>query len=411
MTHPARKKLVVLGSGFAAFRLLRDIDTRRFDVVGVSPRNHFLFTPLLPSTTVGTVEFRSIIESVRQACPRIRFYSAEAVGLDPEARKLNCRGAVDGQSFELDYDYLVIAVGSTNSTFGIPGVGENAMFLKQLSDARALRQRIIECFEMASQPGIDERERRRLLSFVVIGGGATGVEFAAEMHDFLTEDLREAYPERAEEVHILLLEATKQILSTFDAALSEYTVSHFRRQKIEVRTESLVVGIDDKAIHMKDGSQIPYGLVVWAAGVAPVEFVKSLPFEKEKGRLITDEYFRVPGRDSIFAIGDCATIRDHNLPMTAQVAEQAGKYLARSLGKTAIGKTSSPFRYKHAGMLAYVGSNRALAELNHIKGKGFTTFLFWRSAYLTKLVSRRNKVLVIFDWLKTLIFGRDVSRM
>ncbi len=411
MKSSSPRKLVVLGSGFAAFRLLRDIDTRKFDVVGISPRNHFLFTPLLPSTTVGTVEFRSIIESVRQACPKVRFFSAEALGVDSSAKKLSCRGIVDGRTFDLDYDILVIAVGSTNSTFGIPGVAENAYFLKQLSDARALRQRIIECFEMASQPGLSEEERHGMLSFVVIGGGATGVEFSAEMHDFLTEDLRKAYPDRIDEVRIILLEASKQILSTFDAALSDYTLKHFQRQKIQVRTESLVVGIDPKYIHLKDKSHIAYGLVVWAAGVAPVEFVKNLPFEKEKGRLITDEYLRLSGQDSIYALGDCATLRDQDLPMTAQVAEQGGKYLARSLARHESGKNIKPFHYKHAGMLAYVGSNRALADLNKIKGKGFATFLFWRSAYLTKLVSRRNKVLVLFDWLKNFLFGRDVSRM
>lgn len=407
----AKPRVVVLGAGFAGYSFLRKADLRIFRLTVVSPRNHFLFTPLLPSTTVGTIEFRSIIESVRTAKHGVDFFQAFCTAVDIRKKTLHCKGALDGSTFRLSYDTLVIAVGSGVNTYGIPGVKEHALFLKELSDARTIRQRVIECFEKAAQPNIHEEERRRLLQFIVVGGGPTGVEFAAEMHDFLVEELRKSYGELFSKVKIILLEATDQILSTFDTALSAYTAKLFKRQNIELKTASLVTKIDKKSVHLKDGSRIPYGLVVWTAGIGPSVFVKSLPFEKdESSRIVTDEFFRVPGVDEIYALGDCATPRGKNFPATAQVAQQEGKYLAEALARRYQGKHAKPFRYRHYGMLAYVGSNRALADLTAVKGRGFSTFLFWRSAYLTRLVSWKNKILVIFDWFKTLVFGRDISR-
>lgn len=403
--------LLVLGTGFAGFSLLRTIDPELYRVVVISPRNHFIFTPLLPSTTVGTIEFRSIIEPIRSARRQLEFYQAFATTIDPQSKTVTCRSALDETPFNLSYDLLVIAIGAENNTYGVPGVREHAHFLKEVGDARRIRQRIIECFERASHPSLSEDEQRRLLHFVVVGGGPTGVEFAAELHDFLMEDLRKAYPKLVPSVRITLLEATKQILNTFDEELSRYTMKLFQRQRIEVRTGSPVVKVEPTTIHLADGSQIPYGLVVWSTGVGPTELVRSLPLEKdESSRLVTDEYFQVKGAEGIYALGDCATIRGKSLPATAQVAQQEGAYLGKSLNHRARGKKLKPFKYRHYGMLAYVGSGKALADLTAFKGKGFLTWLFWRSAYLTRLVSWKNKILVVFDWFKTLVFGRDISR-
>jgi NADH:ubiquinone reductase (non-electrogenic) len=405
-----KPKLIILGTGFAALSLLRKVNAKAYDITLVSPRNHFLFTPLLPSTTVGTIEFRSIIEPIRIARPRIQFYQASCISVDTANHEIHCIGALDKHSFTLRFDYLVIAVGAANNTFGIPGVAEHANFLKELGDARRIRKKIIENLERASTPGIPDEERQRLLHFVVVGGGPTGVEFAAEMHDFLTEDLKDSYPSLVPDVRIILLEATNKILSTFDEKLSEYALKLFQRQRIEVRIDSIVIGVHEKELQLRDGTRIPYGLLVWSTGNTQTDFVASLPFAKDNaGRLITDRYFRVKGFSDIYAAGDCATAEGENYPATAQVAMQAGKYLGTHLNDLARGKEPKPFVYKHLGMLAYIGSNRALADLPGIKGKGFSTWLFWRSAYLTRLVSVKNKILVLFDWMKTFVFGRDVS--
>jgi NADH:ubiquinone reductase (non-electrogenic) len=413
MPNSARPKLILLGTGFAAFSFMRHVDTKLYDLIVVSPRNHFLFTPLLPSTTVGTIEFRSIIEPIRVALGRkpFTYYQARCMHINPETRLINCEGALDNQTFLLSYNVLVVAVGATNRTFGIPGVTEHTLFLKELADARAIRQRIIECFERASTPLQSEDERRRLLHFVIVGGGPTGIEFAAELHDFLRQDLMKWFPSASKDVRITVLEAATSILNTFDARLGQYALRRFKRAQIEVRTDSHVKEVRERDIVMADGATIPYGLAVWSTGIEAAPLVQALPFPKDgAGRLATDDYFCVDAAQSIYAIGDCATRSGVELPATAQVAQQEGEYLAKVLNARAKGRPPRKFKYRNLGMLAYIGDNRALADLPHIKGRGFTTWLFWRSAYVTKLVSLKNKVLVLFDWFKTLIFGRDISR-
>ena len=403
-------RLVVLGTGFAAFNLVKHLkDDYRITVV--SPRNHFLFTPLLPSTTVGTLEFRSIIEPIRHARQDVQFYHAWAKVLDPRTRVLQCEGVGSGHPFTVEYDVLVVAVGAVTNTYNVPGVKDHALFLKELHDARELRQRIITCFERANLPGISREERRRLLQFVICGGGPTGVEYAAELNDFLVEDLQRSYPDLVSEARICLVEAGREILSTFDEKLRKYATRLFRRERISVLTESPVVKVDEGSVHLQDGSELPYGLLLWSTGNAPTTFAAGVDLPKDRlARFVTDRYFRVKGYEDIYAIGDCGVIEGGELPATSQVAQQEGYYLARSLNSLARKKPVKPFVYRHYGMLAYIGSNKALADLPQVKGKGFSTWLFWRSAYFTKLVRWKNKILVVFDWTKAFLFGRDASR-
>ncbi len=411
MSDLHKPKLVVLGTGFAAFSLLKSLKRSAFDTTVVSPRNHFLFTPLLPSTTVGTLEFRSIIEPIRKSVPGIRYFQARCADVDTSRKEIVCNGALDGTPFRLQYDTLVIAVGAVNNTYNIPGVEQYALFLKELLDARTIRERVIDCFERASQPTLTEDRRKQLLHFVVVGGGPTGVEFAAEMHDFVKEDLQKPYSPLIPYIKITILEAGPSILSTFDGVLSDYTARLFRRQQIEVRTNSPVVQVAAEAITLKNADIVPFGLLVWSTGIGPTGLIQSLPFARSKTlRLVTDEWFRVKGIDGLYALGDCAAFETIEFPATSQVAQQEGRYLAKILEASLTGTTIAPFQYHHYGMLAYVGSNRALADLATVKGRGLATWIFWRSAYLTKLVSIKNKILVVFDWAKTFVFGRDISR-
>jgi len=402
-----RRTIIVLGAGFGAFSFLRRVDTRRSAVTVVSPRNHFLFTPLLPSTTVGTVEFRSIIEPVRTARKNVVFHQASCTAILPEKRSIVCRSALDEHTFVLTYDLLVIAVGSVPGTHGTPGAPEHSLFLRELADARAIRQRIIECYERASEPGIPEEERDRLLRTVVVGGGPTGVEAAAELRDFSARELHRAFPGLAGRARITLVEASPSLLGSFDAVLGDYAKRHFLGEGIEVRTGVQVTGVGPRSVRLADGAEIPYGMLVWSTGNAPAALVAGSPFPKDRaGRLCVDERLRVEGTTDVYALGDCAAARDHPLPATAQVAQQQGAYLASALRSP----EPKPFRYRHEGMLAYIGAHEAVADLAALKGRGFGAWLFWRSAYLTKLVSLKNQVLVLFDWTKATLFGRDVSR-
>ncbi len=407
----SKPKLVVLGAGFSGLTFLKKLENRAYDVTLIASRNHFLFTPLLPSSTVGTVEFRSIIEPVRRALKGVRFYLSSARGLDAGRKVVRCETPGGQELFEIPYDLLVIAVGAKVNTFGIPGVVENALFLKTAEDARRIRRRTIECFEQASEPAVSPERRRQLLHFMVVGGGPTGVEFAAELHDFVMKEVKACYPSLIADVTITLVDAADHILSAFDKSLSDYTTRHFQREKIQVRTGIRTVKLEKDRAILNDGSEVSFGMVVWSTGLGPTIAVNNFNLPKDKSsRLLVDDLLKVQGQDSVYALGDCSCVIGKNYPATAQVAMQEGAYLGKALNDLARGKPVIPFRYRHHGMLAYVGEDAAIADLPEIKGKGRTTYFLWRSAYLTRLVSWKNKLLVIFDWLKTGLFGRDISR-
>ena len=406
-----RPKLVILGTGFAGFSLLKKLDQRLYDVTVISSRNHFLFTPLLPSSTVGTVEFRSIIEPIRRALKGVRFYQGSVRELDTAGKWVRFVSTLGEETFDVAYDLLVIAVGAKVNTFGIPGVEENAFFLKTVEDARRIRRRTIECFEQASEPGLDPSQRKNLLHFMVVGGGPTGVEFAAELHDFVMKEVRAAYPHLKEDISITLVDAADHILGVFDKSLSDYTTRHFQRQNIQVKTGIRTVRLEKDRAVLADGSSIPFGMVVWSTGLGPTIAVNNFDLSKDKAsRVLVDEYLRVKENSNLFALGDCSCVEGKNYPATAQVAMQEGLYLGKALNAMARNRPLHPFQYNHHGMLAYIGDDAAIADLALLKAKGRTTYLFWRSAYLTRLVSWKNKFLVVFDWLKGFLFGRDISR-
>jgi len=406
-----RQKLVVLGTGWGSYSVLKNVDKKQYDVVVVSPRNHFLFTPLLCSTTVGTLEFRSIIEPVRNVHFRQAedFHLSSAIKLDHKSKTLFCQSELATKDFyEIKYDKLVIGVGAVSNTFGIPGVEKHAFFLKELNDARKIRDRIISNFELAVQPQSTEADKEQLLHIVIVGGGPTGVEFGAELYDFLREDVSRHYPGVQPKVKVTLIEGSK-ILGSFDKRLREYAEKKIKKRKQFEILQSFVDEVKSDHVVLKEGTTIPCGLVVWSTGLAPRPFTKSLQLKKDRfGHILTDAKLRVidAEKDTVYAIGDCADIESMHLPATAQVAERQGRWLAEHLN----GKTDEDFKFNNMGMLAYVGGYTGLSDLKPAKLKGFTAWFLWRSAYLTRLGSWKLRLQVPVDWMKTLLFGRDISR-
>lgn len=404
-----KKRLVILGSGFGAFSCLKQIDEKLFDVIVVSPRNHFLFTPLLASTTVGTIEFRSIIEPIRNL-GFIKFYQAYCVSIDESKNKIICEDIDTQFRFEIEYDLIVIAVGEITNTFNIEGVNEYAYFLREVADARKIRIKVIDCFENASLPNLTEEQIKNHLRFVVCGGGPTGVEFAAELHDFIEADVKKKYPKLTNDIEVILIEAGDKLLNSFDERLSRYTLKIFKRQHINVKTNSYITNVFKDTIHVNDGTEFKYSLLVWAAGNAPSKLIQNSSLTKNiQNKIVIDHFLKVKGVENIYCLGDCSEFETDPLIATAQVAQQQGKYLGKSLNRIASDKTVKQFHFRDFGMLAYIGSHKALANSPQVRWKGFTTWLFWRSVYLTKLVSLKNKILVLFDWFKAFAFGRDVS--
>lgn len=404
-----KKDLIVLGSGFGAFSTLKTLNPDLYNIKIISPRNHFLFTCLLPSTTVGTIEFRSIIEPIRNI-KYAKYIQVYCSHIDEANNVIYCKDTDTKKEFKLNYDILVISVGEITNSYNIEGVDKFAYFLREVADARKIRSKVIDCFENASLPGLSKAEKKNFLRFFVCGGGPTGVEFAAELHDFIEEDVRKKYPGFEELIEIILIEAGDKLLNSFDEKLSEYTLKIFKRQKINVKTNSYITKINETEIFVNDGSIYKYGLLVWAAGNTATELIRNSTLPKNnRNKLVIDHFLKVNGTADIYALGDCTEIPDEPFPVTAQTAQRQGKYLGKALNKIAKGKDIKPFKYKDLGMLAYIGSHKALANTNQYKGSGFATWIFWRSVYITKLVSLKNKILVLFDWFKTFVFGRDVS--
>lgn len=409
-----KKKVIILGSGWGSYSVLKNINRDIFDVKVVTPRNHFLFTPLLCSTTVGTLEFRSITEPIRNIGFKDPhdFMLAHAETLDIKNKEVHCKSTVDQNiNFTVPYDKLVVGVGCLNNTFGIPGVDKYTCFLKEISDAQNIRRRILHNCEKALTPSLSIEESRRLLHTVIVGGGPTGVEFGAELYDFKVKDVRRLYKHREELFKVTLIEASS-ILGSFDKKLRTYAEKKLKERPNFMLLKSSVVEVKEDCVVLNDGNCVHCGLVVWSTGLSPQPFTKGLSIPKNnKGQILTDVYLHAIGDSgqNVYALGDCAEIEASPLPCTAQVAERQGRYLAKSLNNLEKGQDISPFHFKSAGMLAYIGDYKALTDLPEFKTQGFTSWFLWRSAYLTRLGSWRLRMQVPIDWLKTLLFGRDTS--
>ncbi|KAK9830323.1 hypothetical protein WJX72_011009 [[Myrmecia] bisecta] len=322
-----KPRVVVLGSGWAAISFLKALKQHaadKYEIVLVSPRNYFLYTPLLPAVATGTIEERSIVEPVRRLIGKKgKYFEAVVQDIDPADKSLVACFPLDANlgeaCFKLPYDILVIGVGSVNNTFGIEGVTEHCFFFKGIRDAQKLRRQISECFERASLPQTPTEERQRLLSFVIVGGGPTGVEVAAELHDTIQQDLVKLYPELVPDVRIRIIELMDHVLSTYDRAISTYTGEQFKRAGIELVLNSKVVAVQKNSVRVVDKqgnkTDIPFGAAVWSTGVAMHPLIKQLQAKLPEGTqthfrsIVTDEYLCVKGSNgTIYALGDAATI-------------------------------------------------------------------------------------------------------
>jgi len=356
-----REKILVLGTGWGAHSFLKTVDATQYDITVVSPRNFFLFTPMLAASSVGTVEFRSICEPIRNVNPLVDFLEASALAIDTKTKTVQCQSvkcvgtACEINDFDVSYDYLLVAVGAATNTFGIKGVRENCLFLKQVEDGAKLRRAIAYCFERANIPGQSEEEKRNALSFVVVGAGPTGVEFTGELRDWLENEGRRYYPKLLKYVSVKLVEAGNAVLAVFDKTLQEEALVQLTQRESRLVKEGLidkemtsvllqagVKEVGEKFIELTSGEKLPYGFCVWAAGNGPLPVVLDTVNQieeqkaaqgKARGRIAIDGWLRALGAPGVFAIGDCTFQEEAPMPATAQVASQQGAYLGRLFSK------------------------------------------------------------------------------
>ncbi|KAF8323703.1 NDE1, mitochondrial external NADH dehydrogenase [Clavulina sp. PMI_390] len=457
-TKRPKEKLVILGSGWGGFNILKRVDKSKYDVTLISPSSYFNMTPLLAGTAVGTLEFRTAIESVQRFSPQATIYEAWGDRINFADKTIYCTPSTPpygtlatrhslssphasaagdaaaipaGQSrshgapFKVPFDKLVVAVGAYSQTFGIPGVKENVHFLKDVRDARAIRMRVLECFTQASQPNCSESEKWKLLNFVVVGGGPTGVEFAAELHDLCKNDMQRHYPHLSNYVRITIYETSDKILGAFDEELSRYASERFRKEHITVKRQHRVQRVRPFAIEVEGEGWVPFGMCVWSTGLAPNPLLRSiseLKKDERTGSLITDGQLRVLREGSnepvegVWAIGDASAVEGPEiLPATAQVAAQKALYLVKHLNNGKKAQTKD-FKFISRGNLAYLGDWTAIYDASkagtgpQTRATGRTAWLIWRSAYVSMAMSPRNMLNIPWYWFTNWIFGRDLSR-
>ncbi|PPJ50317.1 hypothetical protein CBER1_06448 [Cercospora berteroae] len=342
-----KPKLVILGTGWGSVALLKQLNPGDYHVTVVSPSNHFLFTPMLPSATVGTLELRSLVEPVRKIVKRVmgHFLKASAVDVDFSNKllELEADGPNGKERFYLPYDKLVLGVGSVTNPHGVKGL-EHCHFLKDISDARKVRNSVIGNLEAASLPSTTDEERRRLLSFVVSGGGPTGVEFAAELYDMLNEDLCKFYPRLLRnEISVHVIQSRGHILNTYDEALSKYAEERLAHDNVDVQTNARVKEVQkDKILFtQKDAEgkvvtkELPMGFCLWSTGVSQTQLAQDIAkkFDNQNNRhaLETDTHLRLLGAPlgDVYAIGDCSTVQnnvsDHIVTFLRTLAWEKGK--------------------------------------------------------------------------------------
>jgi NADH dehydrogenase len=408
-------RIVVLGGGFGGVEAIRGLERKlggRPDVelLLISDQNYLLFTPLLPQVASSLVEPRHIIQPIRdiRGSRRFRFRRDRVERIDLAARRVHLsEGSVE-------YDRLVIAIGGTTPTFGIPGVETYALNYKSLQDALLLRDHIIDLAEHADHEP-DPEVRRRMLTVCVVGGGYTGVELIAELQDFFESYLVSRYRGIGRgDYKLLLLEAGREILRGVHPTLAERARQSLWREGIEIRTGTRVTRVLAGAVEVDGTAAIPVGLTVWAAGVKGSPTLADLPVERDRiGRIVVDTHLQIPGHPEVYGVGDAITIQgrpEASIPVIPAALAHA-RLVVDNLVAELAGRPLETIAFKPQGMLVSLGEQDAVVEVMGLRFSGYLAWLFWNALHLYKLVGLRKQVQVALDWSLVRFFPRDSAIM
>ena len=447
------KKILILGGGFAGVEVLKRLQDKfqtdiRIDLRMVSRDNYFLFTPMLPEVASGTIETRHIVTPIREFCNKSRFYAAEVKEIDlknkevtlgyTNAYDISQPGELKEQSGKkedtkeinqenLNYDYLVLALGSETNFFGLSDIKKNAFTIKNLDDAIKLRNHIISLLEQADILQNYRELQRKLLTFVVVGGGFAGVETAGELNDFVRQSAHDYYHNiDINDLKVIVIQSGDKLLPEMNSKrLSEFALQKLSNRKVDVILNKRATGASQSSIHLNDNTAIDTKTIVWTTGVRSNSLISSLPCEHDKrsGRIIVDEYLEVKGYPRVLALGDCAYIVDKDsgnpYPPTAQHAIREAQIAAKNIishiekdhYKNAKRGKESVFVYETKGIMVTIGRRSGVAIINRLEIHGFIAWTIWRAYYLFRLPTIHKKVRVMADWTIDLIFRRDVTML
>ena len=427
-----KKKIVILGSGFAAVECAKKLENEfgndpEIELVMIGEDNFLLFTPMLPQVASGMIETRHIVFPIRTICKKTKFYEGRIKNIDPYGKLVTIWGTGDKRSISIHYDFLIVALGSETNFFGMADVEKNAYTMKTLNDAVMLRNRIIDMLEQAENE-TNPILRKSFLNFVVVGGGFAGIETAGELMDLLL-DVRKYYPSiQKDDLKVIVLEAMGEILPGFNKKLAEFAKQKLKERGIDIQLKKAVTSFDGNEVTIKTLDETPKDSIdqseinsiitktlIWTAGITPVNTIKRSMFKTEKGKIIINNFLEVPKFPGVFAIGDCALfvdpITNRPFPPTAQIAEAQAKMAAKNLISLIKNSEKEKFVYHSKGQLAIIGKRTGIATFLGMNISGFLAWLIWRNVYLSKIPTFDKKTRVFLDWIIDLFFDRDVSRL
>jgi NADH dehydrogenase len=421
-----RKKVLILGAGAAGISAALELKRASARVSGlgvtlVDQRDSYYMMPFVWQVVSGSVDPDHIRFPLRTllrggGAQPIMFKQSRIQGIDVD------RKAVRTDDGELEWDYLVVALGSTTNFFGMPDVGKNSLTLESLKSAIDIHNHVLDSYEAALREE-DEQRQRELLTFVVVGGGPTGVEMVAGIQDFTRKALVRKYPALMTRTRVLLVEAQDTLLSGLKAKVSDLAIDRLRSRGIEVLLKARITRVWSGGIETADGQTVAARTVIWVAGTKPVAAVEALPFRRAKdGRIIVDQYLEVPESPGVYVLGDCAYVLQElssaPYPATQQVAERQGPACARNIIRAIRGQRQQPFRYRFKGQLIYMGRNLAVGQVFNYVFNGFAAAMLRRVFYLWVFISYlglptefKRKLAAVRDWTSAYFYHRNISRL
>lgn len=375
----------------------------------VSRDNFFLYTPMLHEIASCDVDITHIVSPLRTLLGRTTVFIGDVAAIDLEARRVRVTHGFEEHAHELEYDQLIIALGSITNFYGLPGLEEQALTMKTLGDAIHLRNRVIATLEEADTEcaGGDDG----LLTIVVAGGGFAGVETLAAVNDFVRESAH-FYPRiNHDRIRMVLVHSGPVILPELGEHLGAYAQRKLAARGIEIVTNTRVTSVTPEAVELSDGRRIASRLMVWTAGTSPHPLLAALPCALDRGRIVVDEMLRVKGREGVWALGDCAVVPDLRTgkahPPTAQHAIREARTVASNIAAMLRGRPLTPFEFRTIGQLAAIGRRTGVARIFGVNFSGFFAWWLWRTIYLSKLPRFEKKLRVAIDWTLDLVFAKD----
>jgi NADH dehydrogenase len=409
------KRILILGGGFAGLAAAMELDKRiagdpDIEVTVVNRENFFLFTPMLHEVAASDLDLTTIVNPARKMLRRVNFFAGEVLQIDLPGKKVMVAHGFDHHRHTLDYDFLLVGLGSVTNFYGLPGLEERSLTMKSLSDAMRLRNHLIAHLEEADSECCQVKQP--LLTFVVAGGGFAGVETLAGINDFVRGAIR-SYPRLREEMlRVVLVHPGPFILPELGEKLGRYAEKKLAERKVEIRLNTKVEAFTERGVQLSDGTTIWSNTLVWTAGTSANPLLKDLPCSKDRGRMVVNEYFEIPGWPNVWALGDCAAVPNPQTgtyhPPTAQHALRQGRTLAGNIIAAIRGGQKQPFRFSTIGQLAAIGRRVGVANILGVNFSGFIAWWLWRTIYLSKLPRFEKKVRVALDWTLDLMFSKDL---